>query len=336
MESATAGNMRILFLYLTYASELVEKPVERTYSWKAASHGGHADTTGSFANGDYNSYNPDAGRYWAYISSYLGSGFLSQGNEHLLVYAKALGGNDYVAFKIDVPEAGEYDAKMVVNAVNSAYSGLMNLYIVPYSAEVAANPAAYMLGKYKAVSGINNYTDAVDAGKYKFIETPFNIEFKAGGDYVLIMQAERRSGGDWPYMMPVSLTITKTGEATAAETQDVTGEDVLGEYYACINGGVLNLYGGVKKLEGYSKVGFEIKTVGGEWTAISEGTSSVYSTLKGKDGRSVGVTAFGDACKYVFADSTAAAVAGEVSIRAYAVPVEGETVYGYEYTVNIE
>jgi len=237
----------------------------------------------------------------------------------------------YLAFELKGVKAGAYDASMM------AYLGMAGVaadfYIIPKcdAANIVSNcKQKYFIGNH------NNYSNPNAAEA-----TPFAFEKAAqiaeDGDYYLVAITTKvpRADSDDNRLQIFDFALERTGDYVApAEPSN------FGDHYAYMtkigDKCVLTVIGGIKEIDGYSEVGFELSINGGAMST-KQGGANVYETIN-YEGAAIDTSKLGADVEYLFYETfemSAADFAGVTSLKFKAYAEGEETEYGAEYELPL-
>lgn len=144
-------------------------------------------------------------RNWAYLSDNLvsepkrGATFASFPDEP---------SGHWIAFKLKLNETGTFRRNLTFYSRLDA-AAIIDVYMIPYSADAAANIANYMTAQYK--------TDSVDtaiANAKMASQDMSNFKVDAAGEYIMVMKSTKKSGCWAAHMYPAVLTFKEAGSIT--------------------------------------------------------------------------------------------------------------------------
>ncbi len=291
----------------------------------------------NFAEGDY---------YGAYNVQKRNPGDRDFSDTQIFLARASSMTNKWIAFNVG-ELSGDYD--ITFNYVKKAYGAKSDIYLVKANSRLTPNVTSgteawvnseeVMPAAEKIELGSVDYYAATEQAA----TANFSVEGLEAGEYLIVTEftahAEEIESTGCSYVSPKSVKFTPATEEDPTPEPDEPQETVstnFGENYAYLTKDETGSYkltfiGGIKEIEGYSEVGFEIN---GE----KIGNKSVYEKFS-YDGNEVSFgTYFGEGVNYVFKAAESFAPGTEITFRAYSVKGEGESAvyeYGNSYTVTV-
>jgi len=238
----------------------------------------------------------------------------------------------FVTFKLKGLKEGSYKA----NALNYQYrSGCdQDYYLV--SADTSKDAIAALTSSSTAYIGRGSSYDDDDYTATELVkEEVGEIGIPADGDYLLVIKAADRAYSGKYYMNIRGVEMVRYGEYVApAEPSN------FGDHYAYMtkigDKCVLTVIGGIKEIDGYSEVGFELSINGGAMST-KQGGANVYETIN-YEGAAIDTSKLGADVEYLFYETfemSAADFAGVTSLKFKAYAEGEETEYGAEYELPL-
>lgn len=218
-------------------------------------------------------------------------------------YFRANAGN-YITFGVYVPEDGVYSGIIKALKLTANY-GILDVYV-----------------DNVLKGSMNTYADSPAASVNTDFEFDSTVELTAGLHEIKIQCKENTSTASTTYNRIVDLKLSKVAELKA----EIPESEIFGDTYAYVKDGTVYFLGGLKVIEGYTEVGFEVSVNGGAAEYIS--TSEVYEEFA-VTAENVSKSAADWDSEYIFITSKSGLNAGDViTLKPYVANGEAKTFHG--------
>lgn len=256
--------------------------------------------------------------------------------------------DEWIAVEINIPESGIYSLSGMTSKLQSG--SMIDLYMFesPRLAKGVsyADKEAAVNAKLASVASLGQENFCSTSGNQTPIFTidtiaDDSITISRAGNYVFVLKgtgvdpypAADYAGGYWAGL--ASLSLTRTGDAPASEVPpaNVEESDIFGDAYAYVKDGSVYFLGGLDKIDGYTKVGFEVWVDGEAKGDIN--TDKVYTSFKIDDTTYTAEDEFNS--KYVFITvlENIASGAETIELRPYIANDDGKTYHDKDLILEL-